>query len=285
VIVRSLAASRETVKLAFVEPELREGLGETEAAATGSLPALLTASDIRGVLHCHTHYSDGKASIAEMASAAQARGWEYIGITDHSAAAAFAGGMSREKVLAQREEIDELNAQQSGFRILKGIEADILIDGQLDDRDDVLDGFDFVIGSVHSRFSMTVTQMTDRVLRALDDPRLTVLGHPTGRLLLSRDPYPLDMDAVLEKAKSVGAAVELNADPHRLDLNWRHARSAKERRVTIEIGPDAHSTRGLDYMDLGIGVARKAALEPRDVLNTRPVEEVLAFARARREKR
>jgi DNA polymerase (family 10) len=269
--------------LAYIEPELREGLGETDVAATGALPQLVTAADIRGVLHCHTHYSDGKASVREMASAAQARGWSYIGITDHSAAAAFAGGMSRDKVLAQREEIDELNTTLTDFRILKGIEADILVDGQLDDRDDVLDGFDFVIGSVHSRFSMSGAEMTARVLRALDDPRLTVLGHPTGRLLLARDPYALDMTAVLEKAVEVGAAVELNADPKRLDLHWRHLREAKALGATIEIGPDAHSTKGLDYMDLGIGVARKGWLERRDVLNTRSADDVLAFARARRE--
>jgi DNA polymerase (family X) len=245
------------------------------------LPALLTLSDIRGVLHCHSHYSDGKASIGEMAQAAKERGWSYIGITDHSQAAFFAGGLSREAVRAQHDEIDELNATLDGFRVLKGIEADILADGQVDYGDELLDEFDFVVGSIHSRFSMDRTTMTDRVLRALDDPRLTILAHPTGRLLLSRDPYALDIDAVLEKAAALGVAVELNADPHRLDLDWRHLQTAKRLGVTIEIGPDAHSTRGLDNMEVGVGIARKGWLERADVLNARSADDVVAFARAR----
>jgi DNA polymerase (family 10) len=268
--------------LAYVEPEMREGMGEVGAARTKQFPALLEYSDIRGVLHCHSFYSDGKASIAEMAKAAQARGWEYIGISDHSQAAFYAGGLTREKVRQQHGEIDELNATLTDFRVLKGIEADILADGQLDYGDELLDEFDFVIGSIHSRFSMDGPKMTERVLRALDDPRLTVLAHPTGRLLLNRAPYAIDLDAVLEKAKEVGAAVELNADPHRLDLDWRHLQKAKQLGVTIEIGPDAHSTNGLDYMTLGIGIARKGWLEKRDVLNARSAEEVVSFAKARR---
>jgi DNA polymerase (family 10) len=268
--------------LAFVEPELREGLGEIDAAARRALPNLIVLSDIRGVLHCHSHHSDGKASIAEMAQAAKERGWSYIGITDHSQAAFFAGGLSRDAVRAQHDEIDELNATLDGFRVLKGIEADILADGQVDYGDELLDEFDFVVGSIHSRFSMDRATMTARVLRALDDPRLTVLAHPTGRLLLSREPYALDVDAVLEKASALGVAVELNADPHRLDLDWRHLQTAKRLGVTIEIGPDAHSTRGLDNMEVGIGIARKGWLEPGDVLNARSADDVVAFARARR---
>jgi DNA polymerase (family 10) len=268
--------------LRYVEPELREGLGEVDAAASGTLPHLLTMSDIRGVLHCHSQYSDGKASIADMARAARDRGWSYIGITDHSQAAFYAGGLSRERVREQHAEIDELNASLDGFRILKGIEADILADGRLDYGDELLDEFDFVIGSIHSRFSMDATAMTDRVLTALDDPRLTILAHPTGRLLLSREPYGIDVGAVLEKARDVGAAVELNADPHRLDLDWRHLQTAKRLGVTIEIGPDAHSANGLDYLDIGVGMARKGWLERDDVLNARGADDVVAFARARR---
>jgi DNA polymerase (family X) len=271
-----------TAGLAFVEPELREGLGEVDAARRRALPALLTLTDIRGVLHCHSHYSDGKASIGEMAQAAKERGWSYIGITDHSQAAFFAGGLSREAVRAQHDEIDELNATLDGFRVLKGIEADILADGQVDYGDELLDEFDFVVGSIHSRFSMDRTTMTDRVLRALDDPRLTILAHPTGRLLLSREPYALDVEAVLEKAAALGVAVELNADPHRLDLDWRHLQTAKRLGVTIEIGPDAHSARGLDNMEIGVGIARKGWLERADVLNARSADDVVAFARARR---
>jgi len=268
--------------LAFVEPELREGLGEVDAATRGELPALLGAGDIRGVLHCHTLYSDGKASIADMANAARARGWSYIGITDHSQAAFYAGGLSRDRVLAQHDEIDELNATLDGFRVLKGIEADILGDGQLDYGDELLDRFDFIVGSIHARFSMDGPAMTSRILRAFDDPRMTILAHPTGRLLLLRQPYPIDLDAILEKAVAVGVAIELNADPKRLDLDWRHLRRAKSLGVTIEIGPDAHSIAGLDTMEVGVGVARKAWLESADVLNTRSAEDVLAFARARR---
>ena len=269
--------------LAFVPPELREGRGEIEIAATGRIPDLLQAGDIRGVLHCHSTWSDGKATIAQMADAARERGWSYIGITDHSQAAFYASGLSRERVLAQHDEIDALNASRGDVRVLKGVEADILADGTLDYGDDLLDRFDFVVASVHSRFAMDSATMTARVLRALDDPRLTILGHPTGRLLLSREPYAIDVDAVLEKAADVGAAVELNADPHRLDLDWRYCRQAKELGVTIEIGPDAHSPGSVDNVHFGIGMARKAWLEPSEILNTRSADDVLAFARKRRE--
>ena len=276
------AAIYDAAGVSFVEPELREGLGEVEAAAVGALPSLISEGDVRGALHCHSNYSDGKASIADMARAARERGWSYIGITDHSQSAFYAGGLSPERVLAQLDEIDELNDASDGFRILKGIEADILADGRLDYADDILERFDFVVGSIHSRFSMDRAAMTERIITALDDPRLTILAHPTGRLLLSRPPYDVDLDAIFDKAREVGAAIELNADPHRLDLDWRHVRRAKSLGIAIEIGPDAHSTAGLGYLELGVGVARKAWLEPRDVLNAWPVEEVLAFARDRR---
>jgi DNA polymerase (family 10) len=261
---------------------MREEGRELALAASGRMPTLLTLGDIRGALHCHTTYSDGKATIAEMAEAARERGWSYIGITDHSQAAFYAGGVSREQLLAQHAEIDALNATLTDVRILKGIEADILADGALDYDAELLDRFDFVVGSIHSRFAMDRTTMTARVLRALDDPHLTILGHPTGRLLLSRGPYALDMDAVLEKAGALGVAVELNADPKRLDLDWRLIPRALEFGCSIAIGPDAHSTAGLDVMAIGVGMARKAGLEAKDVLNTRSVDDVLAFAQARR---
>ena len=268
--------------LAFVSPELREGRGEVAAAQHGVLPALIGLGDIRGVLHCHSSYSDGKATIAEMARAAQARGWRYLGISDHSQAAFYAGGLSRDRVFAQHDEIDELNATLDAFRVLKGIEADILPDGHVDYGDDLLDRFEFVIGSIHSRFAMDRVAMTERVLRALDDPRMTILAHPTGRLLLAREPYAIDLDAVLHKAADVGVAVELNADPHRLDLDWRHLQTARRLGVRIEIGPDAHSVAGLDNMEFGVAMARKGWLEPADVLNATSADDVLAFARARR---
>ncbi len=230
-----------------IPPELREGMGEIETAARRELPNLVTFDDLRGILHCHSEYSDGTATIEEMALAAKERGWDYIGISDHSESAFYAGGLKRDKILLQHDEIDR-------------------------------------IGSIHSRFSMDGDAMTKRVLTALDDPRLTILAHPTGRLLLSREPYAIDVEAVLEKAVQVGVAVELNADPHRLDLDWRYCRQAKELGVTIAIGPDAHSTAGLDNVHFGIGMARKAWLEAGDILNTRSAEDVLAFVKKRRRK-
>jgi DNA polymerase (family 10) len=268
--------------LAPIPPELREGMGEIEAAARCELPNLVTFDDLRGVLHCHSDYSDGAATIEEMANAAKERGWSYIGISDHSESAFYAGGLKRDKLLRQHEEIEGLNARMKDFRILKGIEADILADGRLDYDAEILDTFDYVIGSIHSRFSMDGEAMTKRVLAALDDPHLTILAHPTGRLLLTREPYAIDVEAVLEKAVEVGVAVELNADPRRLDLDWRYCRQAKELGVTIEIGPDAHSSAGLDNVHFGIGMARKAWLEAGEILNTRSADDVLAFARKRR---
>jgi DNA polymerase (family 10) len=265
-----------------IPPEMREGMGEIEAAARRELPALVVFDDIRGALHCHTEYSDGTASIEAMAAAAKERGWDYIGISDHSESAFYAGGLKRDKLLQQHEEIDRLNAEMKGFRILKGIEADILADGRLDYDAQILDSFDYVIGSIHSRFSMDGDAMTKRVLAALDDPHLTILAHPTGRLLLTREPYAIDIEAVLEKAADVGVSVELNADPHRMDLDWRYCRQAKALGVTIEIGPDAHSTAALDNVHFGIGMARKAWLEAGEILNTRGADDVVAFARKRR---
>jgi DNA polymerase (family 10) len=268
--------------LAYVDPALRENNGEVAAAATDSLPALIADDDLRGVLHCHTIYSDGRATVAEMAKGAAARGWKYIGISDHSQAAFYAGGMTEAQLEAQIEEIDELNATGPGVRVLKGIEADILADGRLDYSPELLDRLDYVIGSIHARFSMDGPAMTKRVLRALDEPHLTILAHPTGRLLLSREPYALDVEAMLEKAAERGIAVELNADPHRLDLDWRYLLRARELGVTVAIGPDAHSVNQLDYVFGGVGMARKGWLEPRNVLNTREADAVIAFARARR---
>ena len=265
-----------------IPPEMREGMGEIEAAARRELPELVTFDDLRGILHCHSEYSDGSGTIEEMANAAKERGWSYIGISDHSESAFYAGGLKRDKLARQHDEIDGLNATMGGFRILKGIEADILADGRLDYDAGILDRLDYVIGSIHSRFSMDGEAMTKRVLAAMDDPHLTILAHPTGRLLLSREPYAINVEAVLEKAADVGVAVELNADPHRLDLDWRYCRQAKELGVTIEIGPDAHSTAGIDNVHFGIGMARKAWLEAGEILNTGSAEDVVAFARKRR---
>jgi DNA polymerase (family 10) len=272
----------EAADMQWIPPELRENQGEADAARYRQLPRLIDAGDIRGALHCHSEYSDGKSTISEIGDAAKAKGWSYVGISDHSQAAFYASGMTRERVLDQHDEIDAYNARNEGVRILKGIEADILADGRLDYDEELLGRFDYVIASIHSRFRMDGPAITERVLRAMDDPHMTILAHPTGRLLLSREPYALDVDAVLQKAADVGVAVELNCDPHRMDLDWRYLRRARDLGVTVEIGPDAHSARSLEWTDLGVSMARKGWLRPEDVLNARETEAVLAFARRRR---
>jgi DNA polymerase (family 10) len=272
----------DALDLPYIEPELREGRGEVDAAARRALPSLIAYADLKGVLHCHSQYSDGKATIAEMAAAAKARGWSYIGISDHSESAFYAGGVSRDSLLVQHDEIDRINETLDGIKVLKGIEADILADGRVDYDDEILERFDFVIASIHSRFGMDRGAMTDRVLRAMDNPHLTILGHPTGRLLLTREPYAIDMDAVIEKAADLGIVLELNADPHRLDIEWQLCRAAKDRGVIVAIGPDAHSTAGLDCTEIGVGIARKGWLEPADVLNTWSADAIVERARARR---
>jgi len=268
--------------LAEIPPELREGGDEVSRAGAGPLPDLLRESDLVGFLHCHTSYSDGTLGIEELATACRDAGYAYVGLTDHSKAAAYAGGLSVEQIHLQWAEIDEVNARLRGIRVLKGIESDILADGRLDYDDDVLAGFDFVIGSIHSRLAMSEAEMTARVLRALDSPYLTILGHPTGRLLLSRDPYAIDLEQVFRKAAAHGVALEINADPHRLDLDWRVVGRARELGVMISIGSDAHSRAGIANMPFGVGIARKGGLTRADVLNTRPAEEFLAFAHGRR---
>ena len=272
--------------LDYCPPELREGRGEVGAASRGALPALIAGDDVRGALHCHSMYSDGGASISEMAEAARALGLQYVGVSDHSQSNTYAGGLTREAILTQHEEIEALNAAyvERGivFRVLKGIEADILPCGRLDYDDGFLQRFDFVIGSIHTRYGMNEQQMTDRVLRALDDPHLTVLGHPTGRLLLAREPYAIDLRAVMTKAAATGVAIELNADPHRLDINADYCRVAAEVGALVSIGPDAHSPQGFENMEMGVATARKGWLTPAHVLNTRVVDEVLSFALRRR---
>jgi DNA polymerase (family 10) len=268
--------------LAEIPAELREGQGEVEAAASGRLPRLLEQGDLRGLLHCHTSASDGSNSVEELAQACREAGYSWMGITDHSKAAAYAGGLSADDLLHQADEIDAVNARQAGIRVLKGIEADILAGGELDFDDAVLGRLDFVIGSIHSRFGLSREEMTARMLAAMDSPHLGIIGHPTGRLLLSRDPYPIDLDAVLEKAARVGVAIEINADPHRLDLDWRYLRRASGLGVGISIGADAHSVAGLHNVEYGVAMARKGWLTRDQILNAQPVEQFLASMAKRR---
>jgi DNA polymerase (family 10) len=268
--------------LALVPPELREGGDELAAAATATLPRLVEEADIRGFLHCHTNYSDGSNTVAEIAAACRAAGYAYVGITDHSEAAAYAGGLDADDLRRQWDEIDAANERLAGIRVLKGIEADILQDGRVDFEERVLEQLDFVIASVHSRFGLDERAMTARMLAALDNPFVTIIGHPTGRLLLAREPYAVDLDAVIGKAADVGVAMEINADPRRLDLDWRVVQAARGRGGMFSIGADAHGLAGIRNMVSGVGVARKAWLEPDRLLNTRSVEEFLAFARRRR---
>ncbi len=260
------------IGLPYVPPELREGRGELEAA---SLPRLLERGEVRGVFHVHSTWSDGTASIVDMAEKARSLGFSYMGLSDHSAAASYANGLDAARLREQIREVDRLNRSWNDFRILKGLECDILPDGGLDLTPEILGELDFVIGSVHSRFDMGEREMTDRVCRAIANPHLDILGHSTGRLLLEREGYKIDLERVIECAREQGKAIELNANPHRLDLDWIRCRRAKEAGVPIPINPDAHGTAGLEDVDYGVGTARRGWLEARDVLTTLDADEAL----------
>jgi len=271
------------LNLPLVPPELREDRGEIEAAEGGDLfDDLVREKDILGILHLHTTWSDGACSVREMAEAARRAGIEYIGVTDHSRGAVYANGLQPEDVLRQHIEIDALNREMAPFRIFKGIESDILPDGRLDYDDDILDRFDFVIASVHSSFRQPAEQMTERILRAVRNPFTTILGHPTGRLLLAREPYAVDMNRVLDAAVEVGTAIELNANPQRLDLDWRLLARARQLEVPVPICPDAHSAEGLTDIFFGIGIARKGRLTPKDVPNCLSADDIAEFFRRKR---
>lgn len=267
----------EALGLVFIPPELREDMGEIPAAEKGDLPKLITAKDLRGVLHVHSNYSDGLNSLEEMALAAKNMGYEYIGICDHSQSAYYAGGMKSLDVKKQHKEIEALNKKLKGIVILKGIEADILPDGELDYDEKILKSFDFVIGSIHSKFSMTEDGMTERICKALKNPYLNILGHPTGRLLLAREAYPVNMNRVIDTAAKYCKAIELNANPHRLDIDWRLGPCVKEKGVKIAICPDAHNIQGLTDVIYGIGIARKSWYTKDDVLNSLSLKDFLKW--------
>jgi DNA polymerase (family X) len=271
--------------LAEIPPELREDRGEIDAAEGGTLPALVDLADLMGTFHCHTDWSDGAETLEGMAEAARASGLSYLGIADHSRSAAYAGGLSVEKVHRQWEEIDSLNRKfGKSFRLFKGTECDILPDGSLDFPDELLAGFDYVVASVHSSFGLPREAMTARLVKAVSHPLVTMLGHPTGRLLLTREAYQVDLDAVIAAAARAGTMIEINASPHRLDLDDDHCRRARAQGVPIVINPDAHSAGGLDDLHYGIGVARRAGLTPEDIVNTAPLPKIVERLEALRRK-
>jgi DNA polymerase (family 10) len=272
--------------LDYIEPELREDMNEIEAAAHHLLPELVQESDLQGVLHAHSTWSDGHNSIREMAEACLQRGFTYLGITDHSKAAAYAGGLNEEALKRQSEEIDRLNEEYRGrIHIFKGIECDILRDGTLDLSDEVLATLDFVVASIHSQFSLPLQEQTRRMLRAVANPYVDIIGHPTGRLLLSREGYALDLDALIDAAAGHGTCIEINAHPSRLDLDWRYVHRAREKGIKVPINPDAHSIEGIDVLRYGVSIARKGWLRASDVPNTLSAEQVLAFFQHRRAER
>ena len=277
------AAIYRALALPWIAPELREDQGEIEAAEAGRLPVLLEAGDVRGILHCHSNASDGLATVAEMAEGARALGMTYLGLCDHSQAAAYAGGLSPERFERQWEEIDALNASYGGaFRILKGVEVDILQDGSLDFQDDLLARFELVVASIHSRFNLDAAAQTDRLVRAARHPLVDLIGHPTGRLLLARDPYPLELHRVLDAAAESGVAVEINAHPQRLDLDAPALRYGLARGMRTSVNPDAHSVEGLSDVAYGVGIARRGWCRAEDVLNAWPLERLLEHLAARR---
>ena len=255
------------LSLHFIPPELRENMGEIEAAAEGSLPGLIRMEDIRGVFHLHTRASDGTSTLKSIVDYAKGMGLEYIGIADHSRSAFYAGGLSIEKVLRQQAEIDEMNRKDSSFRIFKGIESDILPDGSLDYDEGILRKFDFVIAAVHSHFSMPEQDMTARIIKAVENRFTTMLAHPTGRILLARNPYAVDMEKVIQRAAQANTAIEINSNPDRLDLDWRFCRVVKREGARVAINPDAHHDEGLSDVRFGINVARKGWIEKHECLN------------------
>ncbi len=263
--------------MAWIPPELRERRGEIEAAVEHRLPELVGVEDIRGDLHMHSTWSDGKNSVREMMEGCQKRGYRYMALTDHSKALRMTGGLDAEKLGRQWNELDEVTSGRGGIALLRGLEVDILRDGTLDLEEDWLERLDVVIASVHSRFDLSEAEQTERVVRAVSHPQVNILAHPTGRLLGERDPYAIDLDAVFDACVANGVAVEINASPERLDLNDVHVLAARHKGVTVSIGTDAHSTRHLGFMHFGVDQARRAWLTADAVLNTRSLDDVRRF--------
>lgn len=268
----------ERAEIAYVAPERREGVEDLRRKRPR---ALVKLEDLRGTFHVHTTFSDGRHTVLEMLTAARERGFEYVGISDHSKSAFYAGGLTEEGLAAQQAEIARQEPAVAPMRVFRGTEADILADGSIDYDDATLAKFDFVIASIHSRFGMTPEEMTERILRALDNPRVTFLGHLTGRLLLAREGYTMDFDRVFEKAGQRGVMIEINGNPRRLDIDWRLVRRALDRGVRFSIHPDAHSIHEYNALITGTWVARKAGLSPKEIFNTRSLEQIEDYLNAR----
>jgi len=270
------------VGLPWIPPELREDRGEIDLAEAGALPSLVTLADLRGDLQMHSTWSDGKDSIAAMVDACAARGYAYLAMTDHSKNLAMTGGLDAERLRRQWAEMDEVMADREDIRLLRSMEVDILRDGSLDLEDDLLEQLDVVLVSVHTLLDLPAAAQTERILKAIQHPRVHILAHPTGRLINRRDPMAFDLDAVLQAAQEYGVAVELNAHPHRLDLKDTHLIRARELGIPVVISTDSHTTRDLDYMHYGVEQARRAGLEPHHVLNTRPLQSLLQILETKR---
>jgi len=269
--------------LVFIPPELRENNGEIEAAGKGVLPHLVEAADIRGIFHLHTTYSDGSSSMEELIQSCIDSGYEYIGISDHSQSAFYAGGLKEDDLKQQEEEIHGLREKYPELTIFWGIESDIRIDGSLDYSDSVLEQFDFVIASVHSGLKMERNKMNERLKRVLEHPLVTILGHPTNRLLLGREASALDLDLVFETAQNNEVVLELNANPARLDLDWRYLKKARDKGLRISINPDAHNVEGIGDTDFGVAIARKGWLEKKDIFNSMKRNDMKKYLETRRQ--
>lgn len=267
----------KALKLSFIPPELREDRGEIEAASKDKLPKLVELSDIKGDLHVHSNWSDGTSSIEEIVRAARSKGYEYVAITDHSESLKVAGGLSGKDVLKKLDEINKLNKKIKGIKILAGVEIDILQDGSLDYSKDILDRFDVIVAAIHTGFKQSKEVLTTRIVRAMESGRVHIISHPTGKLRLARDPYELDFGRIFKAAKQTKTCLEISAFPDRLDLDDINSKAAKEAGVKLAIDTDAHLVDQLEYMSLGISVARRAWLGKKDILNTMTLSELLKF--------
>ena len=283
--MRDEAGLYRALDLDFIPPELRENCGEFEAAEKHAIPKLIENKDLRGTFHCHTVASDGHNTLEEMAEAAQALGLQYLGIAEHSRSSIQAHGIDETKLRAQIAAIRKLNKKFKNFRIFAGVECDILRDGSLDFPDEVLSQLDYAVASIHSVFNLSEADMTKRIIRAMENPFITILAHPTGRLLLQREPYHVDLAAVIDAAARTGTWIEINAAPKRLELDWRWWPRAKQKGVKCVINPDAHRVERLQDLWFGVGVARKGWLTKDDVVNCLPVGKIEQVLRAKRERK